>query len=155
MAKTPMKCPFNGKLCIECNLYRGRHYYLCNCKNYRGYIPHKEQAAPAPASEAAAFEKLKRMTEPKSTRFDAEDWNIHGSKMMLKVIDMETGNHSICEPETARKWNWDDPTFMRFVNGVHVHSWEKLEEILRYHVEKGSAELVIYEGPRFMMLAGG
>ena len=93
--------------------------------------------------------------KPRSTRFDSEDWNIHGSKIVLKVIDMETGNISTCEPESARKWNWDDPTIMRFVNGVHVHSWEKLEEILHYRMEKCAAELIIYEGPRFMMLAGG
>ena len=38
MAKSPVRCPFNGRLCIECTLYRGRHYYLCNCEHYRGYI---------------------------------------------------------------------------------------------------------------------
>jgi len=128
---------------------------LCNCKNYRGYIPHKDKAVPAPASDSVVFEKLQRMMKPRSTRFDSEDWNIHGSKIVLKVIDMETGNISTCEPESARKWNWDDPTIMRFVNGVHVHSWEKLEEILHYRMEKCAAELIIYEGPRFMMLAGG
>ena len=38
MAKIDMVCPFSHRLCDECPLYRGRHYYLCFCKKYRGYI---------------------------------------------------------------------------------------------------------------------
>ena len=38
MAKEDMICPFSGKLCRECALYRGRHYYLCFSRKYRGYI---------------------------------------------------------------------------------------------------------------------
>jgi hypothetical protein len=33
-----MVCPFSGKLCRECALYRGRHYFLCFEKHYRGYM---------------------------------------------------------------------------------------------------------------------
>ena len=38
MAKEKMLCPFNGQLCKECPLYRGRHYYLCFSKKYRGHL---------------------------------------------------------------------------------------------------------------------
>jgi hypothetical protein len=38
MAKTKMICPFSGELCVECPQYRGRHYYLCFAKKYRGYL---------------------------------------------------------------------------------------------------------------------
>ena len=38
MAKTKMMCPFSNKLCEECALYRGRHYYLCFSKKYRGHL---------------------------------------------------------------------------------------------------------------------
>ena len=38
MAKVEMICPFSGKLCKECSLYRGRHYLLCFNRNYRGYL---------------------------------------------------------------------------------------------------------------------
>jgi len=38
VAKTKMMCPFSNELCKECALYRGRHYYLCFCKKYRGYL---------------------------------------------------------------------------------------------------------------------
>jgi hypothetical protein len=33
-----MVCPFSNKVCEECALYRGRHYYLCFCTKYRGHI---------------------------------------------------------------------------------------------------------------------
>lgn len=38
MAKEDMLCPFSGQLCRECPLYRGRHYYLCFSKKYRGHL---------------------------------------------------------------------------------------------------------------------
>lgn len=38
MAKERMVCPFSNRLCEECALYRGRHYYLCFCREYRGYL---------------------------------------------------------------------------------------------------------------------
>jgi hypothetical protein len=45
MAKEKMLCPFSGKLCKECPLYRGRHYYLCFNKSYRGHLENAEDAA--------------------------------------------------------------------------------------------------------------
>jgi hypothetical protein len=39
MAKVKMMCPFSGVLCKDCPVYRGRHYYLCFCKKYRGSLP--------------------------------------------------------------------------------------------------------------------
>ena len=42
MAKSEMICPFSGKLCKECAVYRGRHYFLCYCKQYRGYVEKSE-----------------------------------------------------------------------------------------------------------------
>ena len=38
MAKIGMIYPFSGRLCEECSLYRGRHYFLCFCEKYRGYL---------------------------------------------------------------------------------------------------------------------
>ena len=45
MAKEDMLCPFTGKLCRECSLYRGRHYYLCFSKKYRGHLEKSEGEA--------------------------------------------------------------------------------------------------------------
>jgi hypothetical protein len=33
-----MICPFSEKACKECGAYRGRHYFLCYCEKYRGYV---------------------------------------------------------------------------------------------------------------------
>ncbi len=38
MAKEDMICPFSGKLCRNCPIYRGRHYFLCFNEKYRGHI---------------------------------------------------------------------------------------------------------------------
>jgi hypothetical protein len=47
MAKTKMLCPFSGELCKDCPVYRGRHYYLCFCEKYRGYLSESGKAPPA------------------------------------------------------------------------------------------------------------
>jgi len=54
VAKIAMICPFSDELCKECAYYRGRHYYLCFSKEYRGYIgkPQKKiKQVRAPLSE--------------------------------------------------------------------------------------------------------
>jgi hypothetical protein len=43
MAKTKMICPFSAELCVECPQYRGRHYFLCFAKKYRGYLESKKE----------------------------------------------------------------------------------------------------------------
>ncbi len=54
MAKAEMMCPFSGKSCKECPIYRGRHYYLCFCKQYRGYVKEAEKESRARASLGSA-----------------------------------------------------------------------------------------------------
>ena len=44
MAKIRMLCAFSGKLCKECPVYRGRHYYLCFCDEYRGHLDELDKA---------------------------------------------------------------------------------------------------------------
>jgi hypothetical protein len=41
-----MLCPFSKELCRECTVYRGRHYYICFRKEYRGYIGQKGHVSP-------------------------------------------------------------------------------------------------------------
>ena len=155
MAKTPMRCPFNDKLCVECTLYRGRHYYLCNCEHYRGYIKPKNKVITDGKLESVGFEKIKWLLEPWSVAPNKVKENAFDPKIKLKIINMETGNMSTREPAEANTWKWDDPTIMRIVAGHQVDSWTKLAEIMQYQEEKGAKELVIYEDPRFMMVAGG
>lgn len=57
MAKTKMICPFSGELCVECPQYRGRHYYLCFSKKYRGYLGEKKDQSIRVRSHAELKEK--------------------------------------------------------------------------------------------------
>jgi hypothetical protein len=38
VAKKEMICPFSSKSCINCSVYRGRHYFLCFNPQYRGHL---------------------------------------------------------------------------------------------------------------------
>ena len=38
MSKAKMVCPFSGKMCIECGIFRGRHAGFCYVTTYRGCI---------------------------------------------------------------------------------------------------------------------
>jgi len=155
MAKTPMRCPFNNKLCVECHLYRGRHYFLCNCKNYRGYIKPKNNITTDGKTKSVDLEKIKGLLEPWSIAPNIVSENAYDAKIKLKVVDLESGKERYCEPTEVKTWKWADPTIMRVVSGTHVNSWAKLIEMMQYYEEKGAAELIIYEAPSFMMIAGG
>jgi hypothetical protein len=79
----------------------------------------------------------------------------HEPKITLKVIHMESGDERSCESDEAKEWQWRDLNIIRIVNGAHIASWTKLAEIIREQEEKGAADLVVYEAPRFMLLGGG
>jgi hypothetical protein len=34
MSKAQLICPFSKRLCVDCALFRGRHYYLCSARNH-------------------------------------------------------------------------------------------------------------------------
>ncbi len=155
MAKIPMRCPFNDRLCIECNLYRGRHYYMCYCEQYRGYIKPKNIASTNENLKTADFESIKRSLEPWSATRNGNGEISPEKKIKLKVIDMESGKERNFELAEAKTWEWDNPSIMRIVAGSQVNSWTKLCEMVQYYQEKDAAELVIYEAPSFMMIAGG
>ena len=36
VSKNIVKCPLSGKACINCSLYRGRHFNVCFQDHYRG-----------------------------------------------------------------------------------------------------------------------
>lgn len=52
MAKHKILCPISGGACIECAIYRGRHYYLCYSQNYRGTSFDPERVRELKAAEA-------------------------------------------------------------------------------------------------------
>jgi hypothetical protein len=58
MAKTKMLCPFSGELCKDCPVYRGRHYYLCFNKKYRGCLIKGEKIPPVLRSDFSGKFKM-------------------------------------------------------------------------------------------------
>jgi hypothetical protein len=148
MAKLPMLCPFNEKMCEECQLYRGRHYYLCTNEHYRGYIKSRKKVKRDTNVKQVNIETIKRLFEPWSVR----NSNPGGtSNMRLKVVDLEHGTTAFYTLEEAKKWNWDDPRIMRTIFGGHVASYKKLSEIVNFQEEKGVKEITIVEAPLFML----
>jgi len=60
-----MICPFSGKLCRDCPVYRGRHYYLCFNTRYRGYIQ-GEGDQQRGRSDKVRLEKIPLLRPPKA-----------------------------------------------------------------------------------------
>jgi hypothetical protein len=151
MAKTSMLCPFNYRLCKECPLYRGRHYYLGLCKKYRGYLGEPEDNTKSGTNhQSFDFQALEKLVK----RWEGR--HIEGEpKVRLKVIDMESGTSRVCELDEAKTWDWGNPEILRVVDGFHITGWDKLVELSAYKAERGLREIVVYEGPRFMLLGGG
>jgi hypothetical protein len=79
VAKEKMMCPISDRLCEECALYRGRHYYLCFCRKYRGYLgdsgeSDKEHSAFVPGARwNGAFEMPSIMKTSAIDPFVTED----------------------------------------------------------------------------------
>lgn len=147
-----MLCPFSNKLCIDCETYRGRHYYLSLCEQYRGYLGRsKGDVKSITAQNSRDLEAFKQWVAPWFvTRSSEDELNIN-----LKVIDMETEQKRTVGLEETKAWDWEDTTIMRFIDGVHIHDRDKLIELLSYKAKKGFTEVELYEGPRFMLLGGG
>jgi hypothetical protein len=152
MAKTNMLCPFSNKLCIDCETYRGRHYYLSLCEKYRGYLgTTKGDIKSRAIQDSQDMEAFKKWVAPwfktreQETRLD----------ISLKVINMETEETRVCSIDETKSWDWTDPVIMRFIDGIQVTDWNKLVELVAYKAKKGFTEVELYEGPRFMLLGGG
>ena len=148
MAKTPMRCPFNGKMCAECPLFRGRHYFLCANANYRGYIKPNENIEPQKHPEKIDLKAIKRLCEPWSVGSN----NTEGEpKIMLKVINKEKGTTRACELDEAKEWEWKNPETVITFRGSQINSFEKLREIVHFQEARGAQEVTIIEAPWFMI----
>jgi len=153
MAKTNMLCPFSNRLCNECPLYRGRHYYLSLCQKYRGYIgKSKGNTKSGTNHHSVDFQTLWKLVQPWAEAGPQPETKL---KIRLKLIDVESGEARTFELEEAKAWDWGNPEMMRIIGDLQVTSWDKLVEIVRFKAKKGYQEVEVYEAPRFMLLGGG
>lgn len=154
MAKTSVLCPFSGKMCQECENYRGRHYFLCYVNNYRGHIKNTEgnDKAAFNSPHQINFEALSKRINP----WTKVNNSISGElEITLNVLDMETKSTRTCSLEEARSWDWTNPRTVRVIDGRHITSWNTLCEVLKYRAEKGQTEVELHEGPFFLLIGGG
>ena len=129
MAKTNMLCPFSNRLCSECPLYRGRHYYLSLCQKYRGHIgKSKENAKPGTNHGPVDFQALWKLVQPWAEAGPQPETE---PKVKLRLIDVENETSRVCDLDEAKNWDWNDPTMMRLIGDLQITSWEKLVEIVR------------------------
>lgn len=153
MAKTSMICPFSNKLCVECELYRGRHYFLCFSKKYRGYLgPLKESDQLNRAADSIDFKTLEKRANPWT---NTNSLSGDEPEIKLKVVDSESKKERYCRVDETKSWDWNNPKIMRIIDGRHITSWNNLVEILNYKAKNGCHEVELHEGPRFILLAGG
>ena len=153
MAEIDMLCPFTHRLCTECALYRGRHYYLGACKRYRGYIgKSKGNTKSGTRHRSGDLPAVRNWLPPWASSGNQAET---AQKIRLKVINMETGETRVCPFEESKTWDWNNPKLARVVGNIQITSWDKLAEISRFKAEKGRQEVTVYEFPRFMLLAGG
>jgi hypothetical protein len=153
MAITNMVCPFSTKICSECAYYRGRHYYLSLCENYRGYIGsrgHSIQSNGHPKT-IPDFETMGNLVEPWRMVKDPSDEKI----LPLRLIDMESGATKKHNYDEAESWDWENPFMIRTIDGRHITSWKQFREIVNHKAKKGAKVVDVYEGPRFILLGGG
>jgi hypothetical protein len=144
-------CPFLHRGCEQCAIYRGRHIYLTVCKGSAGSARAGKNGK-LNAREPVDFKSMKELFEPWA---DKKDKTEALPDISIKVIDAETDEAAYFDLNEAKNWDWSNPTLMRVVGDIQIYSWEKLVEIARFKAKKGTRELVIYEAPRFMLLAGG
>jgi hypothetical protein len=83
MAKIKMTCPISKGVCTECAIYRGRHFYLCFSKEYRGASLGANQIDDLKA-------QYKRDHEVQDNKFGMPD-DIHMSPKWIQNVEDITG----------------------------------------------------------------
>lgn len=152
MAKLHRICPFSHRSCKECNFYLGRHCYT-DFQSVAHRIKHNNKKRinynEIPLLRFGNSRPDMRLPENERN----EDLL---SRVKLKIIDLISEQSKVYPCEAASTWTWDDPDVQRFINGcMHVTSWEQLKEYCLRKARSGETEVVIYESPSYLMVAGG
>ena len=87
MAKRKMNCPFSGKGCKECSIYRGRHYFLCFSKRYRGVIGDRAEDIEEAMKNTTFFPSSRDEKKESKVSMNKWDKSIYGDETVLIVED--------------------------------------------------------------------
>ncbi len=87
MAKRKMNCPFSGKGCKECSIYRGRHYFLCFSKRYRGVIGDRAENIEEAMKNTTFFPSSTDEKKEPKVAMDKWDKSVYGTETVLIVED--------------------------------------------------------------------
>ncbi|MCX5817997.1 MAG: hypothetical protein NTX75_17420 [Proteobacteria bacterium] len=88
MAKEKMICPISKTMCVDCAIYRGRHYYLCFSKGYHGSL-----------LESGLIDNLKmKPKEATDVKFGIPD-NILTSPNCIQNIEDKIMDMQLCNSE--------------------------------------------------------
>ncbi len=82
-----MNCPFSGKGCKECSIYRGRHYFLCFSKRYRGVIGDRVENFEEVMKNTTFFPSSRDEKQEPKVSMDKWDKSVFGTETVLIVED--------------------------------------------------------------------
>ena len=85
MAKKKMMCPFSGIGCRECTLYRGRHYFLCYSRKYRGVVGDRTEDFKEALAAVNLFPSSRDEKEDLKVSMDKGDKSLFGTETVLFV----------------------------------------------------------------------
>jgi hypothetical protein len=155
MAKQDFLCPITHVVCKDCSLYRGRHYFMPFCKLYRERTRGSANPITPEPVTAESVQELNRMLEPWKTETALSATLESYRGVDIKITDMETDAVRHCRLEELEPWDWGNPEQVRLIEGRQVTSFDQLVRMVAYLKEEGYDIIDLFEGPRFMMLAGG
>ncbi|MEM2787627.1 MAG: hypothetical protein QXJ58_05080 [Archaeoglobaceae archaeon] len=138
----PKLCPLTNKACVDCPIYRGRHY-----KMDTGFCQES-----AHIDDPRTFIKLFEEVLGLAT---GEPEEVEDIRARLILVDAETGKQRTFNLDEVTAWDWKNPEKMRLIDGFHVRDHKHLIRIIKQKMESGKSEITIVEYPRFMLLAGG
>jgi hypothetical protein len=98
MAKVKMSCPISKGPCVDCAIYRGRHFYLCFSKEYRGVTLGESQI-----EELKSQYKKKKQDDAKDVRFGMPEELQASPKWIQNVEDLAEVGEKLQKREGQRK----------------------------------------------------
>ena len=133
MAKIGNICPINHKPCIDCTIYRGRHQ---SCGK-----------APATIDDEKIMNEIEMIVNPTFSM----DGTIDNINVELTYVNVEDVTSQKIDYKELESLDWDNPFFIRRVDGIHITSYDKFVRVLKFKELQGKGQISLVETPHFML----